>query len=84
MLRVDGTCSTCGHEAQFPFQRQDKQGHIIERCVDHCHDKYIVPVSGVATFVNNFRKSGKTYCKTECPYKPKNKKDYHCKECNYI
>lgn len=59
MLRKDNTCSTCGKNPQLPYQRIDKNGNILERCCDECHNPYIAPCSNAYSFVQKFKKNHK-------------------------
>lgn len=61
MLRKDGTCSTCTRKADNPYRHYNKQGNIIEGCIDKCHDPYLVPLSNNYNFVVTRRKAKKAF-----------------------
>lgn len=85
MLKLDGTCSTCGKDAQRPY-RIIIEGKIVEGCIDKCHDEHLVKISNSWHWVIDCRKGNKPYCKTKCYVRDKPKKDqkYYCQRCNLV
>lgn len=39
------TCTVCCKSFDNPYRRHDKNGNIIEGCVDDCHTKYLIPTT---------------------------------------
>lgn len=85
MLRSNGTCSTCGKQAQNPY-RYSFEGKIIEGCIDKCHDEHLIPTTNSWNWVIDCRKKNKPFCKTECYVrsKPKKEQKEYCKRCNLV
>ncbi len=36
------TCRTCGNPLNAPYRSWDRQGHIVQGCVDPDHDAHII------------------------------------------
>ena len=59
MKRSNNTCSTCTGDVNSPYRHYDKQGNIIEGCIDPCHDQYLPKMTNTYNWVMQCRKNNR-------------------------
>ena len=52
-------CPTCVKPLNNPYRRYNRQGQIIEGCIDKCHDKHLIPTTNSYNWVIECRKHNK-------------------------